>query len=467
MSNRTLLTPLAQTNQLFAFGNTVVNGTKCSYTPVGESPIELTTADSADKYGMKNFNDIIKTTTFKTLAIAADNIVFLGDIVYPESKRLQEIAGNVVTMHLKEKWTLRLNCAWNMFVSQLVSLQLHDGINLNHKVDILTGNHSFDVNFEAEELFNNDRMQKTNEHGKYFKVEGVDVKEVIAPLKRSSYSLVRKLSVYAGARRINFVDFNSAALVSISSEGKPFYDTDNGVKFYQQKWTYEKSFNYYKTLVHVLNSLEDTSWNVMRAHHPPSNFDDGDAEFYFRKVIDEKSLFDIFKLKKVRFFFGSHIHAQAVISVPYNNTLLRANNLPKEVLPLGSYCNPDNLRFGASGVLPNTACTQTTFTVDTLKENVMLIFVSGNSGRFFDPISTGTKTARGNVVWAKRAALKDRRDAFGFAHVIFKEKEVNFEFYELEDVKDTNTYKSKKVATFKVTEDQKSKVPAKKLKLRK
>jgi hypothetical protein len=42
-----------KTEQIFAFGKYVLDGSKCTYTPVGESDIELTTRDSADKYGMK------------------------------------------------------------------------------------------------------------------------------------------------------------------------------------------------------------------------------------------------------------------------------------------------------------------------------------------------------------------------------------------------------------------------------
>ena len=117
---------------------------------------------------------------------------------------------------------------------------------------------------------------------------------------------------------------------------------------------------------------------------------------------------------------------------------------------LGSFCNPENLKFTSSGLLPKTACAQTSFTVDTLKENVLLIFINGNSGRFFDPINTGTKSAHGNIVWAKKAKLQDGRDAFGFSSVVFKPKEVKFEFYEL--VNHEASYETKKIATFTVTE---------------
>jgi hypothetical protein len=440
-----------KTEKIFSYGLTVVDGAKCTYTPTGESAIDLTNELSAKEFGMRNFNDVIKSQTFKLLSKEADNIVFLGDIVYPESKRLQNDDENIVTMHKPESWTNRLNCAWNMFVSQLVQSQMHTGAFLNNKVDIITGNHSFDVNFIAEEQFNDNFMQKERESGVYYAMKNGALTVIPATTKRNSYSYVRKLTVKVGERKINFVDFNSAAMVCMHPTGETYYNTCGHIKYYQQKWTFIKALEYYTALVHVIKTLEDHAWNVIRAHHPPANFDDGDADFYWAKLIDNKSLMDFFKLKKVRFFFGSHIHTQAVISVPYKDIPMRELSDKDSITEMGAYCNLDNLKADASGLLPKTQCVNTKFVIDTLKEDVLLIFINGNSGRFFDPISTGTKSTHGNIIWARRNKLNDGRDAFGFSNVMFKFNTVQFEFYEIFDTKQLG-YESQKVAEFKITE---------------
>ena len=115
--------------------------------------------------------------------------------------------------------------------------------------------------------------------------------EIPATEKRNSYSMVRKLSVQVGTKKINFVDFNSAVLVCMHPEGKTYYDNCNGVKYYQkEKWLYETALEYYTTLRKVIKTLESDAWNVMRAHHPPANSEDGDMDFYWarikKKIID-------------------------------------------------------------------------------------------------------------------------------------------------------------------------------------
>ena len=81
----------------------------------------------------------------------------------------------------------------------------------------------------------------------------------------------------------------------------------------------------------------------------------------------------------------------------------------------------------------------------------MLVFINGNSGKAFDPISNGTLSTHGNIVWARQLKLNDGRDAFGFSNVMFRIDNVQFEFYELFDTK-AQVYEAKKVAEFRITE---------------
>ena len=456
MKDPNLKTVKEKTQKIFGFGKTEVKGAKCFYTPQGQTEIDFTNELSAKEYGMKNFNDVINSASFKLLSEEADNIVFLGDIVYVEAKRLNVIEGDKIKMLMPDQWTTRLKCAWNMFVSQLVKLKLHTGAHLADKVDILPGNHSFDVNFKAEDEFNDNYMQKQNEKGIFYMMKDGTLKVIPKEKKRGTYNNIRKLTVKVGERLINFVDFNSAVLLCMHPSGKTAYDKCGSHKYYQtKKWKFTKALEYYTALVHVVKSLEPHAWNVMRAHHPPTNFEDGDPDFYWAKLMDNMSLIDLFKLKKVRMFFGSHIHTQAVMALPYKDVPMREKSEKDKMTELGAYCNEQNVKFDASGLLPKKLCEKNTaFVVDTLKEDVLLIFIVGNSGRNFDPISTGTLSTHGNIIWARKNKLNDGRDAFGFSNVIFRIEEVQFEFYEIFDTKE-QVYESKKVAEVKITEYKK------------
>lgn len=363
-----------------------------------------------------------------------------------------------------EVWKNRLNCAWNMFTSQLRKLKLHSGAFLNNKVDILPGQSSYDVNSDAEEEFNNNIFQKQQQQGNYYKMKDGGFILVPRSEKRNMYSHVRKMTVKVGERMINFVDFNSAVLLCMSPGGKVSYDKCAHHKDYQlNKWGFTKALEYYTTLVNVLKKLEAHAWNVMRAHHAPANYIDGDVDFYWAKLMDNQSLMDLFKLKKVRMFFGAHLKGQAVISVPYKDNLMRekaTKGQSREIKKMGAFCNEGNLKFeamtnGNNGLLTDRICQKyTAFVIDTLKEDVLLVFINGNSGRAMDPIYDGALSSHGNIVWARRNKLNDGRDAFGFANVMFRVDDVQFEFYELFDTKQ-QVYECKKVAEFKITEYKK------------
>lgn len=273
--------------------------------------------------------------------------------------------------------------------------------------------------------------------------------------KRSIYRNVRKLTVKVGERKVNFVDFNSSVLLCMHPGGKTYYDKCKHIKNYQKKiWTFTKSLEYYTTLVHVINSLETHAWNVMRAYHPPTNLKNGDTDFYWAKLMDKKSLIDRFHEKKVRMFFASHINTQAVMSLPYKDVPVREKGDVKNITVQGAYCNLENLKFDGMGLLPNSKCEKdTAFVVNTLKVDVLLIFINGNSGRTFDPINTGTLSVHGNIIWAREYKLNDGRNAFGYSNVMFNIQQVQFEFYEMFDQKD-NTYETKKVAEIRIDEIQ-------------
>lgn len=447
-----------KTNKIFSFGKTVVNGAKCLYTEKGKTEIDFTTDEAAKNYGTANYNDVINSATFKVLAQEANNIIFLGNVVYVEAEGLQINKGGKVAMHRPDLWKNRLNCAWNMFVSQLVKVKLHSGAFLADKVDILPGEKSYEVNYEAEKEFNFNFMQKQKQNGIYYMMKDGTLKTVPKTQKQSLYTNVRKYTVKVGERKINFVDFNSSVLLCMNKDGKTYYDKCPHHKNYQlEKWGFTKALEYYTTLVHVLKSLEDHAWNVIRAHHPPTNFRDGDTDFYWAKLQDNRSLIDLFKMKKVRMFFASHLNSHAVMILPYKDVNLREKGDKAQITEQGAFCNLENMKFETSvnSLLTNKQCYKNTaFVINTLKEDVMLVFITGAGGRSFDTLNNGTLSTHGSIIWARNMKLNDGRNAFGFVNVMIRIEDVQVEYYEIFDTKE-QIYESKKTAEFKITEYKK------------
>jgi len=108
--------------------------------------------------GLQNFEIIISNEKFKQILNVADGVVFLGDIIYPETKFLM-YAKNVQKTAFElphiNQWRNRLNCAWNLFFTsmQKIGLVKLSGAKpaFDSRVEILAGNHSFDVDVYKEE----------------------------------------------------------------------------------------------------------------------------------------------------------------------------------------------------------------------------------------------------------------------------------------------------------------------------
>ena len=76
------------------------------------------------------------------------------------------------------------------------------------------------------------------------------------------------------------------------------------------------------------------------------------------------------------------------------------------------------------------------FSVDLDTEKLMIIFINGNSGRKFDPISNGKRSSRGNTVWAKNSRITVdgvNKEAFGFSFAEFQKDNLFFQFHEMND----------------------------------
>lgn len=436
----------------------------------------------ARKNGMKNFDDLISTNAFQSQLKHADGIIFLGDTIYPESKKMPDVVGKNATLYGQEKWNTRLQCAWNIFTKHLERIKLYDNEILDERLDILPGNHSNDVSFNKEaQIFST--IKKKKENSEFFEWDPLSKKAIKVSKEKdanpTSYFYVKKLTISPkenspNKRKIVFVDFNTSPLVCLAW-GKNEADYENPKvcgfdKYYINRWNYNQTTSYYFTLLDVVGNLDPNDWNVIRGHHPPSNYEDGDATFYWNTKINNNTynLMDKFEERNVRIFIGSHIHGQSSMAIPFrNNTKIRKRN-PAQVTAKvdGNYCNPNNLKAKSEQLLNvEKTCNQTEFEVDLNKENLMMVFINGNAGKKFDPISDGSRSEHGNLIWSKKSHLLidgNEKDAFGYSFAEFSDNEMFVKFWEMANVKNKANITendSVNVAKFRVTYRENVKIP--------
>lgn len=440
---------------------------KCIITDNG-TKMELTDLESKENRakGMKNFEDLISTKALQDNIKIADGIVFLGDTIYPGDKKLAIVDENKkATLYSQDKWNERLTCGWNVFIKQLESIGLYQNNQLDERVDINTGNHSYDVSFNKEEEIVKS-IKKKKENSQFYEWDDQNNKAKITEDENpTSYSYVKKLFIPAdkAGRNITFIDFNTSPFISLGAcSNEEEYNDPKKFKFdnyYINRWKYDRVVKYFKTLYDIVSNLDKTHWNVIRGHHPPSNFEDSDAMFYWDVKIDGNvyNLMNKFEENNVRVFLGSHIHMAAVMVVPFNKSPMRKTDWGgKKAENNGSYCNENNLKADSTELLDvENKCTKNSFDLDLEKQKLMIVFINGNGGRHFDSLSDGARSQSGNMVWAKKNQVTIDgvlKDAMGFSFAEIKNDSITYKFYE-ETVADDKSVDAKLVATFKVLFD--------------
>lgn len=225
-------------------------------------------------------------------------------------------------------------------------------------------------------------------------------------------------------------------------------------------------------------------WKVIRAHHPPLNSEDGDVDFYFKKIIFDKTqvkktseeqkapaadddvappkdynLFDLMKEAQVNIFLGSHIHHSEVIAYPYSRKYIAVSDQTKDKKDecrensngrYGCVFNDPKKPFESLATFHEASvCTDKSHKIEIdlpTKDNKMLyVFVTGNSGRFFDLLKTG-KSTNGLLLWSRavgenptdatKKVDKPNKERYGFTQATFTVTEVKISFFELDPVAD-------------------------------
>ena len=424
---------------------------KCKVTTNGKS------VDLVADQGLVNFNNILKNTEVKKLIVQADSIAFLGDMVYPETKFLTYANADksVFTLPNIPRWLERLECGWNIFFNSLrdAGLVKFAGVQaqLDTSVEILAGNHSFDIDVRKEEELFTKLGEFVNPKPKNFVKTDAYVGSATKD-KRIFTKYPKFITIVAGLTTVQFLDFNSSAISCINKPTEADYVKCN--KFNVSSISFKESQEYYTRLLEGISvrftiDATKTVWRAMRAHHPPVNSEDGDADFYFEDVIINGKTYNLMsamKARKVNLFFGSHIHNAQVMTYNYNRVYAKRNPDFKDE-PKGFGCVESPANFSGAPVYKATCSPSFTYDLPLDKANagLLYVFINGNTGRAFDPLKVGRLT-NGYVVWARAVQKPSKKENYGFSFATFGKDDLKVEFYEIDG--DSNALV--KAATFTV-----------------
>jgi len=184
----------------------------------------------------------------------------------------------------------------------------------------------------------------------------------------------------------------------------------------------------------------------MRAHHPPLNTEDGDSEFFFKNIyVDdgqnpnkEENLWQLMKESKVNVFFGSHTHQSQVLALPYSYQYKPIKVGCEKETKWGCYQGKEGLNKFYEDPEYFQECKNKLFynlpiNKDyDLNNDMLYIFIFGNSGRILDSLKQG-KNSAGVLVWARAREIKNdkvKTNVFGMAMAHFFKQKMIVNFFE-------------------------------------
>jgi len=418
-----------------------------------------------DREGLVHFNTMLKNPRVAKLIRDSNGFVLLGDMVYTEQKFLTKPLKEGVGSFLEylDIWKQRLECGWNLFYKSLQSINMlkvtgsSSSSNLRYgsesskrnfflydNAELLAGNHSFDVDVYDEEKFVK-ALSSFSKPNNYISME----KETFGDSANKTLVFTytpKFITITYTEFKIQFLDFDSAVLTCLIGDEDAYKECN---KFNPSVIPYSDAVQYGKRFASALDRFEaDTNsgkvWRVMRAHHPPLNSEDGDAMFYFEPLQLEANktlnVFEVMKDKRVNLFLGSHIHNAQVVAYPYSRLYKRpeASCTEPKVERWGCFKLESNV-FSKNPVFQNVCENNLVYNLpvkdrtDPMQADDMLyIFITGNSGRNYDSLREGKKTD-GVLLWSRATQNDAKEFNFGFSNYRFSKYQVEVEFYEVAD----------------------------------
>jgi hypothetical protein len=367
---------------------------------------------------------------------AANEVIILGDMVYPESKWVSDTTNNnggvqwLEPTSLSEDdkrakyWERRRNCGWAAFFRSFdhagsdLGMETTANNNVMHpKLIAMPGNHLYDVS-PKEEIKFMDAMFPGAHAGTVVWYSANTRND--PNTGKSWHNAVRMdTKTIAGGRThtsVVFIDFNSSLLeLSASCNGltkdQCLGNIQTALNSKGKYWMAKAQvkpldvYNHNEGLFHALAAASQvaSAYIVLRAHHPPFNLE-GDfmafAKYPMHTDLDGwkgLTVLQAFKKAKVAVYLASHHHSAQILAFPYSKVgdlkTKDQRSRPQTTVMQWLKCLNQGQPCG------NTA-PEFSYNVDWANPKYLFIVLVGNSGRYFDPIETDDRTYA-TLIWGR------------------------------------------------------------------
>jgi len=461
--------------------------------PIESSPYNLETCPIINdpNKGLLNYRRTICAS--KPYLDETDLYVILGDVVYPETNSDkakpnvpvsdEENKNRLIKMRYKlqnqEIYKGRLICGWAGLKSLLVNYHNICGGSENPEVfkydqnfnfpliDLIYGNHSFDVDIELE----TEIMRELSDHfglpvdekivNNYnnivlqYKTYDEFYNENARYLSKEEMLMCPKISQYIkNGLKIQFIDFDSMVLQCSYSRTEEQYK--NCIKIQGlDKLTAFHSFR--QSQIYMVRTMtafklmdQKADWRIIRIHHPIFNLQGKDTyqlwhDDFIHQGKNYGTLFDAIKKANFHFILASHSHLDNILAFPYKGGVnyLQKNFDLEEPKVVESGCFDkfnyyiNNQEIDENYNLCSDSPKNYTWSMNKNLPEYLWQFNMGNTGKKFDTLYEDQKT-RGVLIWG-RANYVNEYEAFGGFYFNFTKDEVNVKYIEL------NSYEKPKI----------------------
>jgi len=424
----------------------------------------------------------------------ADSVAILGDLIYPEVK--SDTIKTLRAYKLKAGearypgWRARVVCA--LFVLRDVLNTINcpansknpfgskDANGLLNKVDLILGNHSFDVDYTVEADYS---LRLTNYNAYSFNT-ATPAKDISASQSKLSYSDMINFPVMKvqtiGDVRIEFLDFIILPLSCYLNSNPKTEDQYNkcwAFSYYGIFYTFQQALTYTERFIQALGSFTQTAnWRVLRAHHPFMNIEGypSDNSYFWKVAIDSSgnTIMDLVKQNNINLFLASHHHSSQVLVYPWANlpqtktvystydvsgTIgfptkvfdLQGKECPKGKCPNDSYyrCYYNDIFVNGKSEIKvcDNVSRSMTFRLNPSAPKNLITIVQGGSGRKLDIIENDQKTPA--------ALIFGRAVVHGGCQIVFNKRTFKVTFFEGEKIVFTLTSVDSLIDNYPVIEN--------------
>jgi len=401
----------------------------------------------------------------------ADQSVILGDLIYPEVKGTTQKAIKIFRTEARYAgWRARVICATIVLKNVLTSINCpvntknpfgaKDSSGKLTKLDLILGNHSYDVDYELEAQYS---LNLVNYNAYAFTTDTPPA-DINAAQKQVTWQEMGSVPVMdvqlIGDTRVEFLDINIVPLYCYlynnPTQSETVFNSCFLLTQYGVFYTFAQAQLYTNRLIIALNSFSPTAnWRVIRAHHPIMNIDGypADNSWFWTISIDTagNTLMDLIKKNNVNLILASHHHSSQILAYPWSQlsatktaySTLKASQtigFSTEAFDLGNkLCGticPDTATkcyyndMFMNGSLETAVCDETARTMyfkqNTSAPGHLITFVQGGSGRVLDPLQSDQKVPE--------ALLFARAVNHGGLNIKFNAKSLVAEFFENDKV---------------------------------